>query len=350
MRGCEPVSPSRKSTYFLELTVRVPSGISTTPTSAIHLDDELSPAASRPPRNGRQPDRGPSVFSLSFPRGARLRTGLVQRPAVLPAYVVLAVCLTTTKSLSAQTIATVQITPTNVTLPAGTCQQFLGWAYDAAGKRVLSAALVYSLSNLTDFTLRARNNGYVCSNATLAAGSTTKVKVTVSGTQVSTTTTFTVPPAPGAQVPPPGDMSISRDLVLERAALAQRNKIDSMLSPSAKLKLNSVSEAFLNRLLRDNNDVDPSQLVKEELERQFVQLSSQQSDLLTFYTLAGVVELIPPHSAGRDERQGGDSGLSEEAMLRLQQYMDKRSKFEQTLSNQMKKASETTQGIIQNLK
>jgi hypothetical protein len=240
-----------------------------------------------------------------------------------------------TTALSAQTPATVQIGPRDVTLPPGKCQQFLASAYDGAGTRVLSAGFVYSLSNPADFTLQAPDNGYVCANATLAAGSATKVTVAVPGTQASATTTFTVPP--------PGDMSISRDLVVEGAALAERDKIDGMLSPSAKLKLNSVSEAFLSTLLRGNSDADPSQLVKEAMGRQFGQLSRQQSDLLTFYTLAGVIKLIPPHSAGRD-------GLSEAERLRLQQYMDKESRFEQMISDLMKKASQTSQAIIQNLK
>ena len=205
-------------------------------------------------------------------------------------------------------------------MPPGKCQQFLAWAYDAAGARVVTAGFVYSLSNPADFTLQAPDNGYVCSNATLAAGSTTKVTVAVPGTQATATTTFAVPPAPVAQAPLPGDRTIRRDLVLERAALSERDKIGGMLSPSAKLKLNSVSETFLNTLLRDNNDVDPSQLVREAMGRQFGQLSSQQSDLLTFYTLAGVIQLF-------DERQARNSGSRKEDMLRLQQYMDKRSKF-----------------------
>lgn len=271
------------------------------------------------------------MFSSSFPR------------AVLRAYWVLSVCLPTTKSLSAQAAATVQIGPTDITLPPGGCQQFLARAYDAAGAGVVTAGFVYSLSNPADFTLQAPDDGYVCSNATLAAGSTTKVTVAVPGTQATATTTFTVPPAPGARAPLPGDMTISRDLVLERAALSERDKIDGMLSPSAKLKVNSVSETFVNTLLRDNNDVDPSQSVREAMGRQFGQLSSQQSDLLTFYTLAGVVQLL-------DERQARNSGLSGEDMLRLERYMDRRSRFYETLSNLMKKYSETLQAIIQNLK
>ena len=169
------------------------------------------------------------------------------------------------------------------------------------GTQVVTASFVYSLSNSADFTLQAPDNGYVCSNPTLAAGSATQVTVALPGSRASATTTLTVPPAPGTQAPLPGDMSISRDLVLERAALSERDKIDGMLSPSAKMKVNSVSEEFLNTLLRDNNDVDPSPFVREVMGREFGQLSQQQSDLLTFYTLAGVIQLL-------DERQARNSG------------------------------------------
>ncbi|MEP7226617.1 MAG: hypothetical protein ABI785_04595 [Gemmatimonadales bacterium] len=231
----------------------------------------------------------------------------------------------------------------DITLSPGKCQQFSAWAYDTAGTQVVTASFVYSLSNSADFTLRAPDNGYVCSNPTLAAGSATQVTVALPGSRASATTTLTVPPAPGTQAPLPGDMSISRDLVLERAALSERDKIDGMLSPSAKMKVNSVSEEFLNTLLRDNNDVDPSPFVREVMGREFGQLSQQQSDLLTFYTLAGVIQLL-------DERQARNSGLSQEDMLRLQQYMDKRSKFYEMLSNLMKKLSDAAQAMIQNLK
>ena len=271
------------------------------------------------------------MFSLSVPR------------AVLPAYVVLAVCLTTIKSLSAQTAASVQIDPTDITLPPGECQQFSARAFDAAGALVVTAGFVYSLSNPADFILKAPDNGYVCSTATLAAGSATQVTVAVTGTRANATTTLTVPPPPGAQAILPGEVSISRDLVLERAALSERDKIDGLLSPSAKLKVNSVSETFLSTLLRDNNDVDPSLFVREAMGREFGYLSSQQSDLLTFYALAGVIQLF-------DEKQAMESGLSEKDMLMLQQYMDKRSRFQQTLSNLLKKYSETAQAITQNLK
>jgi len=130
----------------------------------------------------------------------------VQLPTLLTISLVLAVGLWPTRVLSGQAAARVDITPKDVTLPAGKCQQFLAWAYDEAGKRVMSASFRYSLSNAEDFTLRARENGLVCSKATLAGGGTTQVTVTVDGTRAKVTTTFTVPPAPP---PASGDMTIS---------------------------------------------------------------------------------------------------------------------------------------------
>jgi hypothetical protein len=47
---------------------------------------------------------------------------------------------------------------------------------------------------------------------------------------------------------------------------------------------------------------------------------------------------------------GADNELSEEAMLRLQQHMERRSKVVETLSNILKKAADTAWAITQNLK
>jgi hypothetical protein len=252
------------------------------------------------------------------------------------------VCLTATKSLSAQTAATVRIGPTDITLPPGGCQQFSAQAYDAAGARVVTAGFVYSLSNPRDFTLQAPENGYVCSNATVAAGTATEITAAILRNHASATTTLTVLPA-GDRVPLPGDTSISRDLELEQAVLSQRDRIEAMLTPSAKLKVNSLSETLLDTLLRGNNDVDPSQVVREAIGRQFRQLSSEQSDLLTFYTLAGVIRLF-------DEREATNSGLSREDMLMLQRRMEPYSKLDQMASNLLKKYADTLHAILQNLK
>src|SRR5215210_2730345 len=60
-----------------------------------------------------------------------------------------------------------------------------------------------------------------------------------------------------------------RNLALERDALTQRDKIEEMLPPLVKQKLEIVFEGFLKRLLRDRKPVNAAQIIKEELARQF---------------------------------------------------------------------------------
>ena len=55
-------------------------------------------------------------------------------------------------------------------------------------------------------------------------------------------------------------------------------------------------------------------------------------------------------SAELDQVAGGTGELSADDSLRLQAYMDQRSKLESTLSNIMKTTSDTASSITQNLK
>jgi hypothetical protein len=157
---------------------------------------------------------------------------------------------------------------------------------------------------------------------------------------------------PGASDSKRGDGYARRDLALEREALAQRIKIDDMLPSWAKQKLNSVFKAFLNRLLRDQKPIDLSELVKAEMERQFTGLSSLQSNILTFYVLAGVIKLIPPHSDRTDTGSEKESigEISQTDMLMLQQMMEKKNQLETMISNVMKAGFEGGQAAIQALK
>jgi Na+-transporting NADH:ubiquinone oxidoreductase subunit NqrC len=143
-----------------------------------------------------------------------------------------------------------------------------------------------------------------------------------------------------------------RDLTLERAALAQRDKIDGMMPPWVRRKLNIVFKEFMIRLLRDKNAVNFSKLVKEELEHQFANLSAQQSNILTLYTLASIIRLIPPHAERSKVNSEKDSidEMSQMDLLRLQQMMEKKSQLETMISNIMKAGFEAEQAAIQALK
>ena len=74
-----------------------------------------------------------------------------------------------------------------------------------------------------------------------------------------------------------------RNLPQERAAVTQRDKLEEMLPPPVKEKLEIVFQSFLKRLLHDGKPVNVAQIVKEELARQFSDLTQEQAHILTFY-------------------------------------------------------------------
>ena len=151
-----------------------------------------------------------------------------------------------------------------------------------------------------------------------------------------------------------------RDLKLERDALAQRQEVDAVLPPWAKRRLDIASKAFLKRLLSDRQTADLSQVVKEEVGKQFRDISPQQSNILTLHVLTSVVKMLPPHSVKRvdskseggrkKEQEDSISELNQQDMLMLQQLMEKKNQLETMISNIMKASSEGSQAAIQSLK
>lgn len=151
-----------------------------------------------------------------------------------------------------------------------------------------------------------------------------------------------------------------RNLKLERDALAQRQKVDAMLPPWTKQRLELASKAFVKRLLRERQSSDISQIVKEEVGKQFKDTTPQQSNILTLYLLTSVVKMLPPHSAKRAEpenekeklkdQRDSISEMGEMDMLMLQQMMEKKGQLESMISNIMKAGFEGGQAAIQALK
>jgi hypothetical protein len=151
-----------------------------------------------------------------------------------------------------------------------------------------------------------------------------------------------------------------RDLKLERDALAQRQKVDAMLPPWAKQRLELASKAFLKRLLSERQSANLSQVVKEEVGKQFRDISPQQSNILTLHVLTSVVKMLPPHSAkkvdveaerdGLSDKKDSISEMGETDMLMLQQMMEKKGQLESMISNVMKAGFEGGQAAIQALK
>jgi hypothetical protein len=81
-------------------------------------------------------------------------------------------------------------------------------------------------------------------------------------------------------------------------------------------------------------------------------LSQDQLDVLSFSVLAEAARRPKRSSASSTvpNRQDSMSEMGEMEALRLQMAMDRLSKLMSTLSNLLKKASETASGITQNIK
>lgn len=153
----------------------------------------------------------------------------------------------------------------------------------------------------------------------------------------------------GAKSTPSPQSGVERDVKFERAAAARYRRIGALLPPEAKRKLAAASRAVLNSLAKNSNSGDPLLLARAQVETQFVGLSEHQSDVLSFYILDDVAQLL----AVQDDlkRKLDDMNeMSEMTSLRLQMMMDRRSKFISTLSNIMKKISTTQDTQVQNLK
>ena len=149
--------------------------------------------------------------------------------------------------------------------------------------------------------------------------------------------------------PPLAVHEVRRDFTLEQAAFARTHRLKSLLQPGARAKLDLVTREILAHLASGSKNVDLYSLAQQEVHSKFAQISDEQSNLLSFYVLAEVAQIltVPDELKGKLD---GMNAMSEMTSLRLQMMMDRRSKFIQTLSNTMKKISTTQDALVQNLK
>lgn len=136
---------------------------------------------------------------------------------------------------------------------------------------------------------------------------------------------------------------------LEKAVSARSRRLAAFIQPGARVKLDTATRAVFNRLASGADNIDPSVLTQHELRSRFGRLSREQSDLLSYYVLAGVARLLS-HPEQWQENLDGMNEMSEMTSLRLQMTMDRRSKFISTLSNIMQKIATTQDTLVQNIK
>jgi hypothetical protein len=142
---------------------------------------------------------------------------------------------------------------------------------------------------------------------------------------------------------------VHRDFTLEQAALGRAQRLASLIQPEAKVKLDLATRALLTHLASGFENVDSYAIVQQELHSKFARLSTEQSNLLSFYVLAEAARLLS-HPRELKRKLNGLKEMSEMNSLRLQMTMDRRSKFISTLSNMMKKISTTQDTLVQNIK
>lgn len=131
------------------------------------------------------------------------------------------------------------------------------------------------------------------------------------------------------------ESEVNRDFELEKAVQDRSRRLSALMQAEAKAKLDLATRAVLTGLAASPGNADPHTVARREVRGRFPRLSSDQADLFTFYVLAAAADRI---SSG------------EIRALRLQNDMDRKSKFIQTLSNIMKKISATQDTIVQNIK
>lgn len=139
----------------------------------------------------------------------------------------------------------------------------------------------------------------------------------------------------------------ARDLMLEQAVSARAATLSTGMQLEAREKLDLAARAVLADFASGSQDADPQVLARQQLQARFGRLSARQADVLSFYILAGVVALL---SDPAELERNQTAEMSEMMSLRLQTMLDRRSKLMSTLSNLMKKTSDTKKSVIQNIK
>ena len=125
----------------------------------------------------------------------------------------------------------------------------------------------------------------------------------------------------------------------------QYQMISRSLNYNAKQKVKQIKPVFLERArsIKDSSSLYATAL--SMLKPQFPFASIEQINVLAFYLLSSVAT-----AESSQEKIDSFSEISEMESLRLQMMMDRHSKLMSTLSNLLKKISNTSSSIVQNIK
>ena len=135
----------------------------------------------------------------------------------------------------------------------------------------------------------------------------------------------------------------------------------TQLSPSVKSRIKGLAPGFVMRTRSIQREDRIELLARQTIRHEFPSASPHELTAATIYLLGNAV--LVEHAGGHHPSAGLDaakdsvknkldslSEMGEMESLRLQMAMDRLSKLMSTLSNLLKKASDTASGITQNLK
>lgn len=143
--------------------------------------------------------------------------------------------------------------------------------------------------------------------------------------------------------------AIQRDIKQERAVEKLHSKIKTWLKDSDMRKLIIASRALLKGITKSPETNDPYKMALAEVNKQFVGLTAEQSEILSFYILADIAQLGSKLVEGK-KVSVGDDGLSAMESLRLQKAMDKRSRLFDTLGKIMERYDQSAKSVIQSMR
>ena len=138
-------------------------------------------------------------------------------------------------------------------------------------------------------------------------------------------------------------------------------RISRSLSYSVKMRILLASRSFSHGASHQHTDAALHQSAKNALRGHFPSASAQQLEVLTFYLITHVAigdaeraqSGLSPYDSHIEAWEGKRATLNEmeqERTLKMQMAMERFAKFQSTLSNMMKKVSDTSSGIVSNLK
>lgn len=143
---------------------------------------------------------------------------------------------------------------------------------------------------------------------------------------------------------------VQRDAAAEQAFLDRHAQISTQLTATARAKLDAPAKTLAEQFAKNPLQSDAPKYVRLDVARLFPGATAEQLDVMTFYVLAEVLKRSPPPQAEKEDQGAGLNEIAEFNDQRVQQSMDRRSKFAATLSNLMKKIETTQDRVVQNMK